>query len=147
MRVGFLGAGLIATYHSKSLRRSGAEAEVGVVRAGVFDPDTERAQQFAAASGHTVCATEDDVLDGCDAVYVCTWTSEHPRQVAKAAERGLHVFCEKPLAVSVAAAEEMAGAGAASGVTNQVGLVMRRSPAYVYARHLATEPAAGRIMA
>ena len=30
VRVGFLGAGLIATYHSKSLRRSGAD----VVRAG-----------------------------------------------------------------------------------------------------------------
>ena len=63
LRIGFLGAGLIATYHSKSLRRSGAEAEHGVVRAGVYDPDTERAEAFAAASGHTVCADEDEVLD------------------------------------------------------------------------------------
>ncbi|MCU1367175.1 MAG: hypothetical protein JWN39_2814 [Ilumatobacteraceae bacterium] len=147
MRVGFLGAGLIATYHSKSLRRSGAEQECGVIRAGVYDPDPERAAAFAAASGHRVCASEDEVLDGCDVVYVCTWTSEHPRQVAKAVGRGLHVFCEKPLAISLALAEEMAATVAASGVTNQVGLVMRRSPAYVYARHLATEADAGRIMA
>lgn len=147
MRVGFLGAGLIATYHSKSLRRSGAEAECGVMRTGVYDPDPQRAAAFAAASGHTVCASEDDVLDGCDVVYICTWTSEHPRQVAKAVARGLAVFCEKPLATSLAAAEEMAGIVSASGVTNQVGLVMRRSPAYVFAAHLATEAAAGRIMA
>ena len=72
MRFGFLGAGLIATYHSKSLRRSGAETECGVVRSGVFDPDAERAAAFAKASGHTVCAAEDEVLDSCDAVYVCT---------------------------------------------------------------------------
>ena len=36
-----------------------------------------------------------------DAVYVCTWTSEHPRLVAAAVERGLPVFCEKPLATTI----------------------------------------------
>ncbi len=147
MRVGFLGAGLIATYHSKSLRRSGVEAELGIVRAGVYDPDPERAAAFARASGHTVCASEDEVLEGCDVVYVCTWTSEHPRQVAKAASRGLAVFCEKPLATSLAGAVEMAATVRAAGVTNQVGLVLRRSPAYLYARHLVTAAQAGRVMA
>ena len=84
MRVGFLGAGLIATFHSKMIRRSG----VAVERAGVYDPDAERAARFAAASGSVVCASEDEVLDGCDAVYVCTWTSEHPRLVAAAVGAG-----------------------------------------------------------
>ncbi|MCU1359889.1 MAG: hypothetical protein JWN99_1178 [Ilumatobacteraceae bacterium] len=146
LRIGFLGAGLIATYHSKSLRRSGAEAEYGVVRAGVFDPDLQRAQAFAAASGHTVCADEDEVLDGCDAVYVCTWTSEHPRQVQKAVERGLAIFCEKPLAISTEMAATMAASVAAAGLTNQVGLILRRSAAYNWARHLIDDPAAGRVM-
>jgi predicted dehydrogenase len=147
MRVGFLGAGLIATYHSKSLRRSGAEAEHDVIRAGVYDPDIERAEAFAKASGHTVCASEDEVLDGCDVVYICTWTSEHPRQLTKAAHRGIHVFCEKPLATSLGEAEEMAATAAAAGITSQVGLVMRRSPAYIWAHHLANAVEAGRIMA
>ena len=142
MRIGFLGAGLIATYHSKSLRRSGAD----VVRAGVFDPDTERAQAFAAASGHTVCASEAEVLDSCDAVYICTWTNEHPRLLADAVARGLHVFCEKPLAFTADEAQRMAEQADAAGVTHQVGLVLRRSPAYVWAQHLVTDPAAGRVM-
>ncbi len=146
MRIGFLGAGLIATYHSKSLRRSGAEAECGVVRTGVHDPDTARAEAFAAASGHRVCATEDEVLDDCDAVYICTWTSEHPRLLDAALARGLAVFCEKPLAVSADIAEEMARKVAEAGVINQVGLVLRRSPAYVWARHLIDDPRAGRVM-
>ena len=55
------------------------------------------------------------MLDGCDAVYVCTWTSEHPRLVAAAVERGLAVFCEKPLATTLAAAEAMAAAVAGVG--------------------------------
>lgn len=142
VRVGFLGAGLIATYHSKSLRRSGAD----VVRAGVFDPDRERATAFAAASGHTVVDDEDAVIAGCDAVYICTWTSEHPRQLAKAVAAGRHVFCEKPLATSLAAAEEMATLALDAGITNQVGLVLRRSPAFLMAHHLVTDPAAGRLM-
>ena len=50
-----------------------------------------------------MCDSEDEVLDGCDAVYICTWTSEHPRQVAKASSaRGLAIFCEKPLATLAA---------------------------------------------
>jgi UDP-N-acetyl-2-amino-2-deoxyglucuronate dehydrogenase len=146
LRIGFLGAGLIATYHSKSLRRSGAEQRHDVVRAGVFDPDRSRAEAFATAAGHHVCASEDEVLDSCDAVYVCTWTSEHPRQVAAAAERGLAVFCEKPLAISLDLATEMTRLVNDAGIPNQVGLVLRRSPVYHWARHLITDPAAGRVM-
>jgi predicted dehydrogenase len=124
VRVGFLGAGLIATYHSKSLRRSGAH----VVRAGVYDPNTERADAFAAASGHTVCASEQEVIDGCDAVYICTWTNEHPRLLAKAVAAGKHVFCEKPLAFTTAERWRWRRPREAAGVTHQVGLVLRRSP-------------------
>lgn len=143
LRIGFLGAGLIATYHSKSLRRGAA----AVRRAGVFDLDLERAAAFAAASGHTVMETEDDVIESSDAVYVCTWTSEHPRQAAKVLAAGKHLFCEKPLAVDLAGAEHMATLAGSAGVTHQVGLVLRRSPAYMWARHLIEEPRAGRVMA
>jgi predicted dehydrogenase len=143
MRVGFLGAGLIATYHSKSLRRGGADIE----RAGVHDPDQERAAAFAAAAGHRVCASEAEVLDTCDAVYICTWTSEHRRLVEAACERGLALFVEKPLATTWDDARALAAAVARAGVTNQVGLVLRRSPAYCWARHLVTAPVAGRVMA
>ena len=143
LRIGFLGAGLIATYHSKSLRHSG----MPVIRTGVYDPDPGRAAAFAEASGHTALRSEDDVLDRCDAVYVCTWTSEHLRQVEKAAARRLAVFCEKPLAFDTATAERMAAMVTDAGVINQVGLVLRRSPAYLWAKHLIDNPAAGILMA
>ncbi len=141
-RVGFFGAGLIATYHSKSLHVSGAD----VTWTGVYDPDPERAEQFAHAAGATVCETEEQVLDGCDAAYICTWTAEHPRLVAAAAERGLAVFCEKPLAIDLAAATAMAEAVDKAGVVNQVGLVLRHSPAFGMLKALAADPASGRPM-
>lgn len=135
VRVGFLGAGLIATFHSKMLKGSGED----VAWAGVYDPDADRTAAFAAASGATACGSEDEVLDSCDAVYVCTWTAEHPRLVSNAVARGLPVFCEKPLAMDLAAAEAMVAEVEARGLTNMCGLVLRRSPAFNLAKSLREE--------
>jgi myo-inositol 2-dehydrogenase/D-chiro-inositol 1-dehydrogenase len=143
VRVGFLGAGLIATFHSKMLRGCGED----VAWAGVYDPDVARREAFAADSGATACGSEEEVLDGCDAVYVCTWTSEHPRLVSAAVARGLPVFCEKPLAPDLAGAEALAAEVRASGVTNQVGLILRRSPAFNLARDVIARDGVGRVMA
>jgi predicted dehydrogenase len=142
VRVGFLGAGLIATFHSKMLHGSGAD----VAWAGVYDPDPERAAAFAAASGATACATEDEALDSCDAVYVCTWTAEHRRLVEAAVAWNLPVFCEKPLSVDLAGATAMADLVREAGVINQVGLILRRSPAFLLLRDLIADPASGRVM-
>ena len=141
-RIGFLGAGLIAHLHAFGLHQTSQPSSF----AGVFDPDADRAAEFAAGWGATVCATEDEVLDSCDAVYICTWTSEHARLLAAACGRGLPVFCEKPLAFDAPAAAAMADVVDAAGVVNQVGLVLRHSPAFAYLRHLVGDPEAGRVM-
>ncbi len=143
VRIGFLGAGLIATYHGKSLRRSGADHVI----AAVYDPDVDRTASFAQASGAVAMADEDEVLDAVDAVYVCTWTSEHPRLVAKVVERGLPVFCEKPLATTLEGARAMTEAVAAAGVVNQVGLVLRSSPSFLELQHQVADPGNGRVQA
>jgi predicted dehydrogenase len=143
VRIGFLGAGLIATYHGKSLHRSGADHVI----AAVHDPDPDRAAAFAAASGARVAETEAALLDGVDAVYVCTWTSEHPRLVSAAVERGLPVFCEKPLAMTLGAARAMAEEVQAAGIVNQVGLVLRSSPAFLELEHQLADPRNGRVQA
>lgn len=140
-RIGFLGAGLIARFHAGQLRRSGEPHEI----VAVHDPDRARAEAFAAARG-AVVAAEEAVLDASDVVYVCTWTAEHRRLVEAAAARGLAVFCEKPLAFDAAGARAMAEVVEAAGVVNQVGLVLRHSPAFAYLRHLVADEAAGRVM-
>lgn len=143
VRIGFLGAGLIATYHGKSLRRSGADHVI----TAVHDPDPERAAAFAAASGARALGSEEAVLDAVDAVYVCTWTSEHPRLVGLAAARGLPVFCEKPLATGLDGAQAMTDAVDAAGIVNQVGLVLRTSPSFLELAHQLGDPGNGRVQA
>jgi predicted dehydrogenase len=145
VRVGFLGAGFIATFHSKMLHGA-ARAGLDVGWAGVHDPDPAKAAAFAAASGAAVCATEDEVLDAADAVFVCTWTAEHPRLVEACAARALPVFCEKPLGVDLDTAIAMVRTVEAAGVLNQVGLVLRRSPAFLLARRLVRDERSGRPM-
>jgi predicted dehydrogenase len=59
---------------------------------------------------------------------------------------GRAVFLEKPVAVDLATAREMAAAVQDAGVVDMVGLVLRSSPALLALRELIRDPAAGRLM-
>jgi predicted dehydrogenase len=142
LTLGFLGAGLIARYHADSVRRSGAPAALGPV----FDPDEGRAAQLVAAFGGWSAPDEGAVVTGADAVYVCTWTSEHARLVDLAAGAGRAVFCEKPLSTDLAGARAMTEVVQRAGVVNQVGLVLRSTPGFALLRHLVRDSGAGRIV-
>lgn len=146
LKVGFIGAGFIATYHSKSIRRAERSLPFTVERAGVFDIDFARAESFAHASGHQVMSSPDEVIDSADVVYICTWTSVHVEMVRKIAQAGKAIFCEKPLATNLADAQEIVKICNENKITNQVGLVLRHSPAYLLARDLVLAPEAGRVM-
>jgi predicted dehydrogenase len=141
--VGFIGTGHIATFHSKMLKISG----INIVRGGCYDVDTNRAQVFAQASGSTVMSSEQEVIDSSDLVYICTWTSEHQRLVEMCIAAQKPFFCEKPLSTGLASAHAMHTAAATSGLTHQCGLILRRSPAYLWARELITDTKAGAPMA
>lgn len=142
LRLGFLGAGFIARLHADLLRGSGVDFEW----AGVYDIDRQRAGDFADRYGAQVMCDTEAVLESCDAVFVCTWTSEHLRQVEVAAARSRAIFCEKPLAVDLAGAERMAAIVLEAGVTNQVGLVLRSVPAVRAFRRMISDPRNGRVM-
>ncbi len=140
--IGFIGTGHIATFHSKMLKISG----VNMVRGGCYDIDVSRSETFAKASGSTVMNSEQEVIDSSDAVYICTWTSEHERIVNMCIEAGKPFFCEKPLSVNFAHALAMNTATQKSGLVHQCGLILRRSPAYLWARELIADPMAGDVM-
>jgi UDP-N-acetyl-2-amino-2-deoxyglucuronate dehydrogenase len=142
VRVGFYGAGFITRFHVAALRASQVEHEI----VAVHDPDADRAAAFAAENGGAVVG-EDELLERVDAVYVTTWTAEHPRLVAKAAAAGRAVFCEKPVAVDAPTAEHMVAVVEAAGVVNQVGLVLRFLPSFRWLRRLVRDEQAGRVLA
>ena len=141
-RIGFLGAGFIARYHAHNLGRCRGSNDV----VAVYDPAVHRREKFAEWQTCAAVGSVEEVLDACDAVFVCTWTSEHAAQVEQAAARGLPIFCEKPLAVDLATATRMVEVVEASGVIAMVGLVLRTSPAFLALRELLSEPEVGRPM-
>ena len=142
--VGFYGAGFISNFHRRFLRDAGVDHRI----VAVHDPDPERAARFAAKVGG-VAVAEDELATrpDVDAVYVTAWTSEHPRLVARVAEAGKAVFCEKPLGVDGSVVDGMVATVAAAGVTNQVGLVLRFMAPFRLVRHLLADERAGRVLA
>ena len=74
-----------------------------------------------------------------DIIDICTPGSSHAEIAIAALAAGKHVFCEKPLATTVAEAERMAAAAAsaeAAGVLSMVGFNYRRVPALALARQM-----------
>lgn len=147
--VALVGCGFIGRFHSRNLR---AVLRAGLVEgdyAAVCDRDLERAAAFAAIAGAaTVSGDAMSLLadPSTTAVYVCAETSEHPPLVLAAAERGLAIFCEKPLAKDLRTVEAMVEAVERVGVTNQVGLVLRFSPIFTVLKDLISDGGLGPLL-
>jgi predicted dehydrogenase len=117
-RVGFVGAGGVAHRHAGSLSRF-----PDVTIRGVTDVTPVRAEAFADA--HRTRAYPDVTAllerEELDAVYVCVPPFAHgpPERAVLAARRAL--FVEKPLALDLTVAEELAAAAADAGVVTATG--------------------------
>ena len=65
-----------------------------------------------------------------DAVAIAAYTEHHAPMALKALEAGAHVFCEKPLADTLAAAEAIVAAAKAAGKALLVGYILRVHPSW-----------------
>ncbi len=148
LRVGLIGCGFIGRFHSRALSGLIHHGLVDAEYAAVCDAVEERARSFAETAGVPIVTTDPaEVIDSpdIDIVYICVPTVGHKEMVLRAAQRGKHIFCEKPLATNLANVEEMVAAVAE--VKTGVGLVLRHSPVYTVLRSLADDPSLGRLMA
>jgi 1,5-anhydro-D-fructose reductase (1,5-anhydro-D-mannitol-forming) len=94
-----------------------AQADAKV--AAVYSSSPERAKRFAAETGIPKFYSSLDAFladDEIDAVYIGTRNDQHESQTIAAAERGKHVLCDKPLALSVDGARKMIKACAGAKV-------------------------------
>jgi predicted dehydrogenase len=83
----------------------------------------ERARELAEQAGLGVGTADLDELlgvDGLEAVHVATPVVTHARVAIAAAERGLHVLCEKPLGASLEEGRRIVAAIEAAGVVGAV---------------------------
>ncbi len=149
IRVGIFGAGLIGQTHSMMLRYVADRTEQSVRVTAVADVSHPAAERLAARWEHAraVESAEEIIADtSIDAVWICTPTAMHRQVCIAAARAGKHIFCEKPLAMTAAEASEMASAIKTSGVTSQVGLVLRFSPVYNVIKSMFKQQDVGRLL-
>jgi len=127
-----VGAGRAGIVHATNLRRhvSGAEP------VAVVDGDRERAAAVAAEVGGAPFGSLEEALGSgtrIDAAVIATPTFTHRDLAVEALGAGLHVFCEKPMALTAQECDEMIAAAERAGRVLQIGYVRRFQPEFVEA--------------
>ncbi len=141
--IGLFGYGFIAGAHMEGLRRIPEFA----VRA-VCGPHLERARAFATRFDIPVVTTDADELlrlPNVDAVIIDTPDDVHAPLTLAAARYGKHIFCEKPLATSLADAQSMVEAVQKASVRSVMGFSNRWNPVFLRVRELVDSGALGTV--
>ena len=107
---------------------------------GFFDPDEDIAKAIEEKYGLTRFASEDELVEACDAIDVVTPTQYHFALCEKAIKKGKHVFVEKPMANTIEEAKELVKLVKESKIKFQVGHVERFNPAFLAAQSLKLSP-------
>ncbi len=143
MKIGIVGCGIISTHHLKA-----AAGFPGCKVVGIADSDIERARAQAARF------SVPDVFDNLselltlkpDVVHVLTPPATHEALVLQALAAGAHVYVEKPMAISVAACDNMGRAAARANRELCVGQSLLYTPAMARARELVASGAVGEVV-
>jgi predicted dehydrogenase len=109
-RIGFLGVGWIGRNRLEALARSGRVEIVAVA-----DPERENATAASTLAGCEICGSLEELLDKkLDGLAIATPSALHAKQSVAALERGVAVFCQKPLARTAAETAWVVGAARAA---------------------------------
>jgi UDP-2-acetamido-3-amino-2,3-dideoxy-glucuronate N-acetyltransferase len=139
VRVAAVGCG----YWGKNLVRNFAELRA---LAAICDPDHTAARELADRY-HAPVAKFDEVLrdDEIAGVAIAAPAALHGELARRALEAGKHVFVEKPLALTVAEADELCALAERRHRRLMVGHLMQYHPAFTKLRGLVREGALGRL--
>lgn len=143
LKLGLVGAGRISGSYADIL---GECQSVEVV--GVADVNTEAAGSLAARLETDSFASYDELATRAapDAVVICTPPNTHADISLDLIGRGIHVMCEKPLALSPHEAIEMLSAAEENGVTLTMASKFRYVEDVVRARSIAQSGVLGEII-
>jgi myo-inositol 2-dehydrogenase / D-chiro-inositol 1-dehydrogenase len=141
MRIGILGLGRIGAFHAETL--SGLDVVESLV---VTDPSAGAAKAAAERFGAEVADSPGAVLAaGVDAVVVAAPTDTHPSLLLAGVEAGIPVFCEKPVARTMAEGTAVLKGVADSGVPVQIGFNRRFDAGFTAAREAVLSGALGKL--
>ncbi len=99
-------------------------------------------------SGVAVHASADSLIaqSGLEAVILCTPHPQHAAQIVAAAEAGLHVFCEKPLCLTLQEAQRAVAACAQRDRVMGIGHERRFEPEVIALRQLIADGTLGAVL-
>jgi predicted dehydrogenase len=124
LAVGVVGVGHLGRHHARIL-----SSLPGARLTAVADIVAERAEAAADAAGAMAVTDASVLLDHVDAVTIAVPTDVHLAVARPFLERGIHVLVEKPMAATLAEADEMLRLATASGSVLAVGHTERFNPA------------------
>jgi predicted dehydrogenase len=139
LKAGFVGYQFMSRAHANALNTlpmffpDAPEVERHVVVGRTEDALAEAADRLGFA---TTATDWEEILGEIDVLYNLTPNAVHPEPSIAALERDIPVMCEKPLAPTLAEAERMAEAAAASEATAATAFNYRYVPAIQHARGL-----------
>ena len=153
LAVGMIGHAFMGAAHSQAWRSAPRffDLPLDPTMTVVCGRDAQRAEEAAARLGWAESASDWRSVvarDDIDVIDICTPGDSHAEIAVAALGAGKHVICEKPLANTVAEAEEMVAAAErarADGVRAMVGFTYRRVPAIALARRLVAEGRIGEV--
>jgi predicted dehydrogenase len=149
LKLGLIGSGWYGMVDVQAAFKVG-----GVEVIAICDVDTQHLEESAAkiesAQGKRPLTFKrhEDLLrvEELEAVIIATPPHWHALQFIAALERGLDVYCEKPLAYDIREGRAMVDAARQSGRIIQIGFQRRQSPAIRQVRQYLAEGKAGRIV-
>jgi predicted dehydrogenase len=134
-KLAVIGVGHLGRHHARILS---AMPDVELV--GVVDLNQERAEQIAGINGTQVVREAADLVGRTDGVVIATPTESHSAVARPFLEAGMAVLIEKPLARSMAEADELVRLASKRQALLAVGHTERFNPAVAAARPLLTSP-------
>jgi predicted dehydrogenase len=142
IRTAVFGTGFMGRVHLEALRRV-EHVEV----AAIAGRNTAAAEKLGSAFGVPVRSQEEILRDASiQAVHICTPNAQHHPMSKAALQAGKHVLCEKPLATSVAEAQELVSLAAQKSLRNCVCHNLRYYPMVQQIRRLREEGELGDIL-
>jgi predicted dehydrogenase len=129
-------------------RLAGAAERAGLELVTCFSRDEAKRREFAERFGCRPAPSLEEAIGHpqVEGVVLATPNDVHEEQTLECAERGRHVFVEKPIAESAEAGERMRRACEEAGVTLMVGHAFRRLGAARRVKGLLEDGALGRVV-
>ncbi|HEY3170798.1 MAG TPA: Gfo/Idh/MocA family oxidoreductase [Thermoanaerobaculia bacterium] len=135
VRLAVVGVGHLGRHHARV-----AASLAGVRVVGVYDHHPGRAEEVAREFSLPILPTLEAVAEQAEAVVVATPTVTHCEIAGFFLDRGLHVLVEKPIAATVAEADDLLSRARRADRVLLVGHVERYNPAIEAALQISESP-------